>query len=70
MIKYKRGSLTSFEKYYYTEVPGFATFAEWLWTEYEAVLDIKNDFTLFATNVISFTNPEDEVVFRLRWEIL
>jgi len=68
MIKYRRRALPIFERYFHEEVAGSITFVDWL-KEQGARHYIQDDFTVAAMNVIVFEKAEDEVAFRLKWDI-
>ena len=68
MIKYRRRALPIFERYFHEEVTGPITFADWLAAQ-GARFYIQDDFTIAAMNVIVFEKAEDEVAFRLKWDI-
>jgi hypothetical protein len=79
MIKYSARFLPSFVQEYYNNAPKDkfgqripATYGEWLATQGAEILHLPNSTQSDPAgkfNYVTFKNPEDELAFRLKWEI-
>jgi len=69
MIKYNKMHLASFEMYYYYNVDSDSILmSDWL-AQQGAKYAWQNDVSDWDHNVLIFENPEDEVIFRLKWNL-
>lgn len=74
MIKYSRKFIPTFIADYWADYPFDVVghrglqFGDWL-AQHGAELHVESDFMWTSINVLTFKNPEDEVAFRLKYDV-